>query len=59
MREDARHYSIEIRDVATGAIVISTTAEWTEQELQAAIAQILRLEGPHSGLLTPRDPGAV
>jgi hypothetical protein len=40
-----RLYSIEIKDAGTGQVVIFAAAEWSDEELRAALTQICRLAG--------------
>jgi hypothetical protein len=40
-----RLYSIEIRDARTGQGVVLAAADWSKEELDAAIAQICQLAG--------------
>lgn len=49
MADDTRRYSVEIKDVATGEPVLLTAADWTREEVEAVIAQVLRLAGLPDG----------
>jgi hypothetical protein len=43
-RKRTRRYSIEVKDTTTGKAVIFT-ADWTDDERRAALAQVLRMAG--------------
>ena len=43
--EKTRRYSIEIKDVETGAPVLATAAAWDAQDKRVALLQIMRLAG--------------
>ena len=47
-----RRYAIEISDLETDQIVALTAAEWTDEEREFAVAQILRL----AGFTRPAEP---
>ena len=40
-----RRYSIEVKDIATGAPVMFTAVDWDAEEKRVALAQIMRLTG--------------
>lgn len=46
MTNDPGRYCIEIIDTETDESVLFADAEWTDEERNAALAQILRLAGP-------------
>jgi hypothetical protein len=43
--EKTRRYLIEVKDVETGAPVLTTAAAWDAQDKRVALLQILRLAG--------------
>jgi hypothetical protein len=44
-----RRYSIEVKDSKSKALLVSTAANWTEDEKHVAVAQIFRLAGRADG----------
>ena len=40
-----RHYSIEVKDAKTNALVLSVAVDWTNDEKQLALRQMFRLLG--------------
>ena len=51
-----KRYSIEIKD-AKGQSVLFTAADWNKDDLRAALARILRLDGVIEPLLSS-EPGS-
>jgi hypothetical protein len=45
----ARRYSIQIKDAESSATLLFVAAEWTEEQLDFAITQNIRLAGPQDG----------
>jgi hypothetical protein len=43
--EKTRRYSIEVKDIETGARVLATAAAWDAQDKRVALLQIMRLAG--------------
>ena len=43
--EKTRRYSIEIKDIETGAPVLATAAAWDTQDKRVALLHIMRLAG--------------
>ena len=43
--EKTRRYSIEVKDIETGAPVLATAAAWDAQDKRVALLHILRLAG--------------
>jgi hypothetical protein len=43
--EKTRRYSIEVKDIETGAQVLATAAAWDAQDKRVALLQIMRLAG--------------
>jgi hypothetical protein len=43
---ETRRYSIEIKDVSTQRPVLFTAADWDDDDLRVAVAQVMRLVGP-------------
>ena len=43
--EKTRRYSIEVKDIETGALVMVTAADWDAQDKRVALLQIMRLAG--------------
>ena len=54
MKKRAARYVIEVRD-AQGEELVSTVAEWTDEERRAAIDQILRWAGMSRAAKTKRQ----
>ena len=44
-----RRYSIEIKDIKAGRTVVLTAADWDEDEMRVAVAQVMRLAGVPDG----------
>jgi hypothetical protein len=49
MSDSVRRYSIEIKDIAADQSVLLTAADWTKEEVEAVIAQVMRLAGLPDG----------
>jgi len=43
--EKTRRYSIEVKDIETGAPVLTTAAAWDAQDKRVALLHIMRLAG--------------
>ena len=43
--EKTRRYSIEIKDTATQRPVLFMAADWDDEDLRVAVAQVMRLVG--------------
>jgi hypothetical protein len=53
--EKTRRYSIEIKDIEDKTTFF-TAADWSDEELQIVVAQIMRLAGlPDDGLSRPPE----
>ncbi|MGH8429490.1 MAG: hypothetical protein ACREUF_03715 [Solimonas sp.] len=48
-RPTAHRYSIEIKDVETGAMVVNATVDWTDDQRRLAIILIGRLASLYRG----------